>query len=593
MHTSVNGVLTSVNAPFTTVMSNDRHHYLLFAFIVAPYTKIMTVVKRQTTHFTSIVNIIIYLTSAKAHVLGRDGARTPFINNSKHYRHRQHFSFLPPFVLNKKLGHIHQSYSTLLTSALWSTLDSSNNHEVKEGVIPRIRYNVGQTAMNTNTIGNYWSYQDPVQKTLNHTNVIKEDQEHNRAQTDASSQQLNPVSSDGLVDSILKTDAEVKYELGVGKNIPVNAIQTNDNTGSIIIAKDSEGKFLSRALWLYGENKENDPPIPSTDTTKNNPLLENMNIPLQTIQTTRSEPIRYEDIDASLPVSVYDPGRGIDLVWDLMRQEAQREAAREPLLVSFIYSTILNHPSLESALAFHLSNRLASPAMLSIQIMSLFEEAFGYDEGGSNRSMSRPFTLGKNLRADILAVRDRDPACTCLPDVFLYFKGFHALQTHKVSHYLWTNGRKTLAYFFQSQMAQIFQIDIHPNADIGRGIMIDHGTGVVIGETAVLGDNCSVLHHVTLGGSGRKGEDRHPKIGNGVLLGAGCTVLGNIHVGDGCQIGAGTLVISDLPPHSVAVGVPARIIGTFINDNEVPSQSMDQMLVDGDDSSVTNVEFSI
>jgi serine O-acetyltransferase len=303
------------------------------------------------------------------------------------------------------------------------------------------------------------------------------------------------------------------------------------------------------------------------------------------------ETIRWEDIDPSLPLSVYDPDHGIDLVWTLMRQEAQREAAREPLLVSFIYSTILNHASLESALAFHLSNRLASSAMLSTQVMSLFQEAFGHNE--PYPQSSRSYSLGKSLRADILAVRSRDPACTCLPDVFLYFKGFHALQTHRVAHYLWKSGRKTLANFFQSQMAQIFQIDIHPNASIGCGIMLDHGTGVVIGETAVLGDNCSVLHHVTLGGSGKKGKDRHPKIGKGVLLGAGATVLGNIHVGDGCQIGAGTLVIEDLPPHSVAVGVPARIIGKFVKENEVPSTCMDQMLGGGDELSVTNIEFSI
>ena len=144
-------------------------------------------------------------------------------------------------------------------------------------------------------------------------------------------------------------------------------------------------------------------------------------------------------------------------------------------------------------------------------------------------------------RADILAVRDRDPACTCLPDVFLYFKGFHALQTYRVSHFLWKSGRRLLAHYLQSQVSQHFQIDIHPNATLGSGIMLDHGTGIVIGETAHLGHNCSVLHHVTLGGSGKKGVDRHPKVGNGVLLGAGASVLGNVRIGDGCQVGAGTL----------------------------------------------------
>jgi len=288
----------------------------------------------------------------------------------------------------------------------------------------------------------------------------------------------------------------------------------------------------------------------------------------------------YEQIDLSVPSSVYSLGsytsnntnaeiessEPIDLVWDLMRSEAQTEAEREPLLVSFLYSTILNHPTLESALSFHLANRLSSPAMLSTQIMSLIREALDADP-----------EFRRNLRADILAVRDRDPACTCLPDVFLYFKGFHALQTYRVAHYLWKSGRRILAHYLQSQVSQNFQIDIHPNATLGSGIMLDHGTGIVIGETAHLGHNCSVLHHVTLGGSGKKGVDRHPKVGNGVLLGAGASVLGNIKIGDGCQVGAGTLVIEDLPPGVVAVGVPAKIIGKFVDITAQPSIGMNQL----------------
>ena len=196
----------------------------------------------------------------------------------------------------------------------------------------------------------------------------------------------------------------------------------------------------------------------------------------------------------------------------------------------------------------------------------------------------------RNLRADILAVRDRDPACTCLPDVFLYFKGFHALQTYRVSHYLWKSGRRVLAHYLQSQVSQHFQIDIHPNATLGSGIMLDHGTGIVIGETAHLGHNCSVLHHVTLGGSGKKGNDRHPKVGNGVLLGAGASVLGNINIGDGCQVGAGTLVIEDLPPRSVAVGVPAKIIGRFVDVTAQPSIGMHQL---GSKESDEEIAFNI
>ena len=285
------------------------------------------------------------------------------------------------------------------------------------------------------------------------------------------------------------------------------------------------------------------------------------------MQSPRSdEPVRFEDIDLSVPLSVYDPDNNIDLVWDLMRFEANEEAIREPILVSFLHSTILNHPSLESALAFHLANKLSAPAMIATQINDLMKEALGAS-----------VTFRRSLRADILAVRDRDPACLGLPDVFLYFKGFHSLQSYRVAKHLWKTGRTTLAHYLQSQVSQTFQIDIHPNATILDGVMLDHGTGIVIGETAQVGHNCSILHHVTLGGSGKKGVDRHPKVGNGVLLGAGCSALGNIRIGDGCQVGAGTLVIEDLPDHSVAVGVPARVIGTFVDVATQPARNMNQL----------------
>lgn len=273
----------------------------------------------------------------------------------------------------------------------------------------------------------------------------------------------------------------------------------------------------------------------------------------------------YPDIDLSVPDAVYSGD--YDAVWELMRWEAFQEAQREPLLVSFLHSSILNHKTLESSLAFLLANRLASQAMISTQVQSLILEALDEDD-----------SIGRSLRADIMAVRDRDPACTCLPDVFLYFKGFHALQTYRVAHVLWKAGKKVLAHYLQSQMSQSFQIDIHPNATLGSGIMLDHGTGIVIGETARVGHNCSILHHVTLGGSGKKGRDRHPKVGEGVLLGAGASVLGNVAIGDGCQVGAGTLVITDLPSHCVAVGVPAKIIGSFVDVTEQPSIGMNQMM---------------
>ena len=285
----------------------------------------------------------------------------------------------------------------------------------------------------------------------------------------------------------------------------------------------------------------------------------------------RPPAVVYPDIDMSIPNSVYQDDGSIDYVWDLLRWEAYQEAQREPLLVSFLYSTILNHKSLESSLAFLLANRLASPAMMiSTQLQSILLDTL-YRDAHARRS----------LRADMMAVRDRDPACNCLPDVFLYFKGFHALQAHRVAHNLWMRDKHLLAHYLQSQVSQVFQIDIHPNATMGSGIMLDHGSGIVIGSTASVGNNCSILHHVTLGGSGKNGVVRHPQVQDGVLLGAGATVLGPVTLGEGSQVGAGTLVISDLPPHCVAVGVPARIIGSFVNVTEQPSVGMNQMIDGG------------
>lgn len=343
-----------------------------------------------------------------------------------------------------------------------------------------------------------------------------------------------------------------RYNLGLGKNAPIEYIvETKENDEKLLKVKSTQDKRLSKAFWFYGggggggsTDPENYDPIDHAGTHSIRPNDHSYSIP--------EDIIRYEDIDQSIPESAYDPSHNVDLVWTLLRHEAKIEADREPLLVSFLYSTILNHATLESALAFHLANRLASPSMDSIQIMNIILDA----------SKNSP-NFGRDMRADLIAVRDRDPACTCLPDVFLHFKGFHALQAYRVAHYLWNTGKKTLAHYMQSQMSQNFQIDIHPKATLKSGIMLDHGTGVVIGETAMVGYNCSILHHVTLGGSGKRGVDRHPKVGNGVLLGAGATVLGNIQIGDGCQIGAGTLVIEDLPAHSVAVGVPAKIIGSY------------------------------
>lgn len=209
------------------------------------------------------------------------------------------------------------------------------------------------------------------------------------------------------------------------------------------------------------------------------------------------------------PNSIYGI-MGEDIVWDSMRRDAEMEASREPVLASFMHSTILSHSSLEKALSFHMANLLSSPAMGSTQIQALFLDAF-----------DKSYGFKTSLRMDVLAVMGRDPAVKTSPDVLLYFKGFQALQTHRVAHWLWKNNRSTLALYLHSRANSVFQIDIHPGAQFGNGIFIDHGTGVVIGETAVLGDNVSMLHKVTLGGSGKRDIVRHPRIGNCVLLGAG------------------------------------------------------------------------
>lgn len=236
-------------------------------------------------------------------------------------------------------------------------------------------------------------------------------------------------------------------------------------------------------------------------------------------------------------------------LWDTIREEAKGDADAEPTLASFLYSTLLVHASFEKSLAFTLSNKLASPTLFSTQLMKIMQDAY----------QEEPDLIEAAI-ADLLAVSDRDPACEQYTQCLLYFKGYQAVQCHRIAHLLWRKGRKALALALQSRISEAFHVDIHPAATFGRGILLDHATGVVIGETAVVGDNVSMLHHVTLGGSGTGSGVRHPTIGHGVLLGAGVSVLGPITVGAGTKVGAGSVVVTDLPCHSVAVGVPARII---------------------------------
>lgn len=257
----------------------------------------------------------------------------------------------------------------------------------------------------------------------------------------------------------------------------------------------------------------------------------------------------------------------IDPVWQAVCKEADEVVKNEPMLATFIYATILNQDSLEDAVIHRISERLHNREVSADIIRRSFEEMKNSDPAWS-----------EVLRSDIAAVYDRDPACTRVIDPILYFKGFHAIQTHRLAHWNIKNGHKDFALYLQSRSSQVFQTDINPHAVIGRGLFMDHATGVVIGETAVIGDDVSILHGVTLGGTGKEGADRHPKIGNGVLIGAGATVLGNIKVGHCSRIAAGSMVIKPVDNNVTVAGVPARAVG--VAGCAEPSRSMDQILAE-------------
>ncbi len=239
-----------------------------------------------------------------------------------------------------------------------------------------------------------------------------------------------------------------------------------------------------------------------------------------------------------------------DPVWNRIRKETKAQVENEPALASFLYATILNHETLESALSFHLANKLANPAISALQIRDIIE-----------RSMIQQNCISTSVRADIEAVYERDSACDSYVLPFLYFKGFHALQAFRIANCLWRQGRKELAYFLQSHVSLTFSVDIHPAAKIGKGILLDHATGIVIGETVVIDDDVSIMQDVTLGGTGKEAGDRHPKIHKGVLISTGAKILGNIVIGEGAKIGAGSVVLNDVAPHTTVVGVPAQVVG--------------------------------
>jgi serine O-acetyltransferase len=259
------------------------------------------------------------------------------------------------------------------------------------------------------------------------------------------------------------------------------------------------------------------------------------------------------------------PDSPVQRLWQQMYDEARLASKQEPVLASFYHSSLLNHRSFAAAISFYLANKLDSQTMPALVIREVFETALMEEPG-----------LVDAMIADIFAHRERDPACSDHLMPFLFFKGYQALQSHRVANWLWRQGRECLALFLQHQISEVFDVDIHPGARIGKGVMIDHATGVVIGETAVLEDNVSLLHGVTLGGSGCTSGQRHPQIRQGVLIGVGAKILGNVEVGEGAKIGAGSLVLEDVLPHTTVAGVPARPVGRPNVDQ--PALSMDHQL---------------
>lgn len=266
----------------------------------------------------------------------------------------------------------------------------------------------------------------------------------------------------------------------------------------------------------------------------------------------------------NVPVLKSDVGMNDDL-WVRIKEEVMLASAEEPALSGYFHAAVLSHGSLESALAYALASLLGNQVVSALTLHQVIEQGFRSDPAVSAR-----------MRRDLLAHYDRDPACNQHYIPLLYFKGFHALQSHRIGHWLWRQGRTAMALYLQSRVSEIFAVDIHPAVVIGGGLMIDHATGIVIGETAVIADDVSMLHSVTLGGSGHSGGDRHPKIGRGVLIAAGAKILGNITVGEGAKIGAGSLVLNPVEPHTTVAGVPAQVVGNKLE--SMPALDMDQQI---------------
>ena len=258
---------------------------------------------------------------------------------------------------------------------------------------------------------------------------------------------------------------------------------------------------------------------------------------------------------------------GVDPMLVRIRMEADEIVRREPEVAGFVLGTVLNHDRLESAVVHRIADRLDRQEVPGDIIRQTYLDIITREPG-----------IGEAFRADLMAVADRDPACTRFIEPLLYFKGFHALQTHRLAHALWKAGRKDFALYLQSRSSEVFQCDIHPAARVGKGVFLDHATGLVVGSTAVIEDDVSILHSVTLGGTGKERGDRHPKIRRGVLIGAGAKIIGNIEVGQCARVAAGSVVLSSVEARKTVAGVPARVVGEA--GCAEPARSMDQILAD-------------
>ena len=271
-------------------------------------------------------------------------------------------------------------------------------------------------------------------------------------------------------------------------------------------------------------------------------------------------------------------GAGLsDALWRQLRLEAEEALVCSPMLAPLFLDSIINQPGFETALFHRIASRLKNDVIAQPLIVQAF-----------HRASAATAEIGLGLNADIAAVFDRDPACERLIEPFLYFKGFHTLQAHRLTHWLWSTGERDFALYLQSRASEVFQTDIHPAARIGRGIFLDHATGLVVGETAVIGDDVSLLQDVTLGGTGKTAGDRHPKVRRGVMIGAGTKILGNIEIGENARIAAGSVVLASVPPGATVAGVPARIVrgGLAVDASRPKAEQLQDLSYTGFDYSI-------